>query len=183
METRDKPGTSINSPRPLRLDWTTNHGISRAQENRTNSKSGARTQAGGNYSDSKVGSSQTCGIIEFLMSIKVKTQSINKLSSTRDTVERTRNGQFNIWTQSRRFRLRDSLVTSVSMPTDHSTSDQDSQCKEWWSLSEPTILFWRDGERMSLLSNSSLIQLLRPLDLNNGRTTPWKSKVMVEAPI
>jgi hypothetical protein len=35
-----------------------------------------------------------------------------------------------------------------------------------------------DGERILLLSNSSLTALLRPLDLNNGRTMPWRFNPM-----
>jgi hypothetical protein len=37
-----------------------------------------------------------------------------------------------------------------------------------------------DGERILLLSNSSLIALQRQSDLNNGRTMLWKFNPMVD---
>jgi hypothetical protein len=128
----------------------------------------------------KVDSSPTCGIIEFSTSTKAKTQNIKKLFFTRDMEIETRNGKSNILTQSVRRTTRDLTKTLVSIQTDHSTSDQDFQCKELWNVSEPTTWYSRDGERMLQPSNSSSTQFQRPLDPNNGKTMVWKSKAMVE---
>jgi hypothetical protein len=96
METRVKYGISIKSQRPLRLDSTTNHGISRAQEKHQKCKSGAQTQDGGNCSDMKEDSSQTCGITEFLTSGKQRMKNTKKLLPIREMVEETKNGKCNI---------------------------------------------------------------------------------------
>jgi len=146
-----------------------------------NSKYGVLTLAGGNCLAMKVDSSPTCGITEFSTSTKAKTQNIKKLFFTRELETETRNGKSNILTQSVRRTTRDLTKTSVSIQTDHSTSDQDSQCKELWNASGPTTWYSRDGERMLQPSNSSSTQFQRPLDPNNGRTMAWKSKAMVEA--
>jgi hypothetical protein len=63
--------------------------------NQANSKYGALTPDGGNYSATKEDSSPTCGITEFSMSTKVKIKSIKRLLSTRDMVEETKSGEFN----------------------------------------------------------------------------------------
>jgi hypothetical protein len=99
METRDNSSTSIKNQRPLRLESTTNHGISRALAEQPQCKSGAQTLDGGNCSAMKEDSSLTCGITEFLMSTKEKTLNIRRLSSIRDTVEKTRNGRSDILIQ------------------------------------------------------------------------------------
>ena len=65
METEDSSGTSIKNQRPSRQDSTISHGTSEEVEDTKTSKSGVPTQAGGNYSDTKVDSSQICGIIEY----------------------------------------------------------------------------------------------------------------------
>jgi hypothetical protein len=64
MEIKANSGTSIKSPRPSRQESTTNHGISKIQEEPETCKSGVLTQDGGNYSDMKEDSSLTCGITE-----------------------------------------------------------------------------------------------------------------------
>jgi hypothetical protein len=62
-----------------------------------------------------------------------------------------------------------------SNAADHSTSDQDFQCKESLNATVPTTFGSEDGEKTLQLSNTTLIALLRQSDLNNGKTTPWKS--------
>jgi len=44
---------------------------------------------------------------------------------------------------------------------------------------EITISGSTDGLRTELLSNGSSIQFLRPLEVNTGRTTAWKSHQVV----
>ena len=78
METEAKSGTSINTPRPSNQDSTTDHGISPVLEEQTNSKFGAQTQDGGNYSAMKEDSSPTCGIIEFLMYLEERILKLNQ---------------------------------------------------------------------------------------------------------
>jgi len=180
MVTRDKLGTSIKNLRPSNQDSTTNLGTLLVLERQTNSKFGAQTLDGGNYSALKEDSSPTCGIIESSMSLMEKMQNINQLLSTREMVRGTRNGRFSILMKQLRDKKKVLSLTSVSMLTDHSTSDQDSQCKESWSVLEPTISPSRDGERTPLPNSGTSIQYQRPLDLNNGRTVQWKFKAMVE---
>jgi hypothetical protein len=42
----------------------------------------------------------------------------------------------------------------------------------------PTTFGSEDGERTQQLSNITLTALTRLSDLNNGKTTPWKSNPM-----
>jgi hypothetical protein len=180
MATKDKPSTSINNPRLSELESTTNLGILEAQEEPLICRSGAPTLDGGNCSDTKEDSSLTCGIIESLTFLEEKMLKLKRLLFGRDTVAETRNGRCNMLTKQRMLKRRDLLVTSVSMPTDHSTSDQDSQCKESWSASEPIISLLEDGERIHWHNNGTSTQFQRLSDLSNGPTEPSKSRAMVE---
>jgi hypothetical protein len=93
----------------------------------------------------------------------------------------TKNGKYSTLIKLERLRPRDSMKNSDSTSTDHSIWYLSFHSTELLKVQELTIWFSRDGERTGSGNNSTLTRRLRLLDLNNGRTTPWKSKVMVEA--
>jgi len=66
------------------------------------------------------------------------------------------------------------------MSIDHSTLYLDFQCIELLKLMETTTSHSTDGLRRELLNNGGSIQFLRPLEVNTGRTTAWKSQAMVK---
>lgn len=183
MVIKDKSSTLIKDLRPSKLESTTNLGTSRVQEKLLKCKSGVPIQDGGNYSDMKEDSSLTCGIIESSMFTNQRMLKPKRSLSKRDKVVRTNDGRFNILTKLPQCNQREWLVTSVSMPTDLSTSDQDSQWRELWSALVPIILLLEDGEITLRPSNGISIQSPRQLDLNNGRIVPLKFKAMVEVQI
>jgi hypothetical protein len=82
-------------------------------------------------------------------------------------------------TRLQRLKLRDSMRNSVSTSTDHSTSDQDYQCRELLSAMEPTMSGSRDGERTSLLNNGSSMRSQRQSRITTGSLIHLKSKAMV----
>jgi hypothetical protein len=96
MDKKDKSGTSTKCQRLLRVESTTSHSISRAQESQMNSKYTAPTQIGGKYLSSKTASSPMSRTTEFLKSMETKTSSIKKLLSTREVVVRTKDGRLYI---------------------------------------------------------------------------------------
>jgi len=48
-----------------------------------------------------------------------------------------------------------------------------------FKLKETTISTSTDGLRTELLNNGGSTQFLRPLEVNTGRTTAWKSQAVV----
>jgi len=72
------------------------------------------------------------------------------------------------------------MKISDSTSTDHSTLSQDFQCKELFKLKEATTSLSTDGLRTELLNNGGSIHFLRPLEVNTGRTTAWKSQAVVQ---
>jgi hypothetical protein len=73
-------------------------------------------------------------------------------------VENINNGKSFTLTKQERLKLRDSMRNSVSISTDHSTLDQDSQCKESLSAMVPTMSGSEDGERMLWVNNGTLMK-------------------------
>ena len=96
--------------------------------------------------------------IRFLILRAEEMLNTKKFMLGRNMEERTSNGRSSTLIASKTNKPRELLKASVSMPTDHSTSDQDFQCKESANLLEPTTLPSRDGERMLLLSNGNSTQ-------------------------
>ena len=127
MEDEPKSGTSINNPRPSELDTTTNLGILRVLEEQETCKSGALTQDGGNFSLTVNHTSSTGRTRRFLMFQDQRMLKDKQLSSGRDTVEQTRDGELSILTLIRETKPRDSTRNSVSTATDHSTLFLDFQ--------------------------------------------------------
>jgi hypothetical protein len=73
--------------------------------------------------------------------------------------------------------------TSVSIATDHSTCNQDSQCTELLNLTELTTLLSTDMSREETTNNGSSTVQARPSDPTTGRTMPLKSNPTVDHPI
>jgi hypothetical protein len=67
---------------------------------------------------------------------------------TEDITEQIRDGRYSILTRRQRLKPRDSMKNSDSISIDHSTLDQDSQCRELPSATVPTMFGSEDGERM-----------------------------------
>ena len=142
-------------------------------------KSGALTQVGSNYSSMRTTCLRTLLKIKYLMLLELKMKKVNQFRYTRHMANKTKNGMSDI-SMKPRNKPRDSTVNSVSTSTDHSTSDQECQCKESWNLLVPTMSPLRDGERMFQHNNGGSIKNQRPSIHNNGRTMLWKFNPMVD---
>ena len=103
---------------------------SKTQEELTTCRSGAPTLDGSNSSSTKRVNSSIGPTIRFLMSLQAKMKKVKQLVSKTTLARATRNGEFYILTKLPRLKPRDSTKNSVSISIDHSTSDQDFQCKE-----------------------------------------------------
>jgi hypothetical protein len=130
MEERLRSGISINNLWLSEQDTTTNHGISRMLEELLTCKSGALTQDGSKSSSTRTINSSTGNPLRCLMCLVPRTRKDKLFKYTVTTVERTNNGMSFILTRLMDLKLRDSTKTLVSMWTDHSTSDQECQCRE-----------------------------------------------------
>jgi hypothetical protein len=135
-------GTSINNPRLSELDTTTNHGISRAQVEPRTCKSGAPTLDGSKFSNSKVNSLSILLTIRSLMLHPPRIKKVKPLLSTVETETTskmlTKDGRLSTLINPKRIELKDSTRNSDSTSTDHSTSDQECQCKELLNATVPT---------------------------------------------
>jgi hypothetical protein len=181
-EERLKSGTSTNKQRPLELDTTTSHGISRVLVEPTTCKSGALTQDGSRSSNTKENSSPIQPTTRFLMSQEQRMKKVKLLScmpKMEITIRMlTKDGKLFILTKLKQLELKVSTKNSASTSTDLSTSDQDSQCKELLSAMELTTCGSRDGGRMLELSNGTLMKCLRPSELDTT-TSHGISRVLV----
>jgi len=70
----------------------------------------------------------------------------------------------------------------VSISTDHSTSDQECQCKELLNAMAPTTSGSRDGERMLQPSNGTLMRSQRQSRTTTGSHIHLISKETVTPP-
>jgi hypothetical protein len=98
----------------------------------------------------------------------------------RDTTVPTRDGKSYTLTKLNQYQRRDSTKNSDSMSTDHSTSSQDSQSRELFNATVPLMSDSTDTSRTERINSTTSSQLARLSDLNNGRTTLWKSNLMVD---
>jgi len=128
----------------------------------------------------KENNSSTGQIIRHLMSMVEKMKKEEKLSSGPNILETTRNGMLYILTNLRTSLRKELMKSSDSMSIDHSTLYPDFQCGELFKLKEATKSTSTDGLRTELLNNGGSTQFLRPLEINTGRTTAWKSQAVVE---
>jgi hypothetical protein len=103
-----------------------------------------------------------------------------KLVLTRETMVRTKDGRLFILTLSRQ-KPRDSMRSSASTLTDHSTLSLSFHSTELLRALEPITLLSRDGETMLELSNGTSMRFLRPSEVTSGKTMPWTSRIMVTA--
>jgi len=117
------------------------------------------------------------------MSQEEKTRNTDQLSYTKDTERLTSNGRLSTLMLLRRNSPRDWMLTSDSISTDHSTPDQECQCKESSNVLELTMLHSRDGERMLWDNNGTSIVSLRPSRISNGNHIHSTFRAMVEAPM
>jgi hypothetical protein len=93
-------------------------------------KSQAPTLNGGRSSNTEDRTSSTSITRRLLMSMVEKILKDKRLLSGRDTTELTRDGLLSILTKQRKKLVRDMIENTDSTSTEHSSSDQDSQCKE-----------------------------------------------------
>ena len=148
-----------------------------------NSKSGALTLDGGNYSLTEKNTSATSKKprnASTLMETKMKKDERSKFIT--ETMESIRNGRSSILMNPRRLKLRERVENSVLKSTEHSTLSLDYQCTELLNVTEPTTFGLRDIERMLLHNSSSSTMSPRLSDHNNGRTMPWKSNQTEDHP-
>jgi hypothetical protein len=118
--------------------------------------------------------------IDVLMLMQTKMLKVRKSLSIEDTMVPIKDGKFFILTQRKRLRQRDSMKNLDSISIDHSTWSQNFHSIELLNVLEPTMLSSRDGERMLLNNNSTLMRFQRPLDPRHGRTMACKSNPTVD---
>jgi len=87
------------------------------------------------------------------------------------TTESINNGKLFISTKLKKKLRREKAKSSVSISTDHSTSDQDCHSEELSNALVPTMLSKRDGETTSGNNNGSSIMSPRPSRTTTGRVT------------
>jgi hypothetical protein len=117
-----------------------------------------------------------------LMSQEAEMLKVKKLSFGATTAKPTRNGTLSISIKTRASKVKDSTKNGASISTDHSTSDQDSQCTESLSATVQTTSGSRDTKLMSRLNNSTSTRPQRPSSLSNGRIdqSPFKATVVAQ---
>jgi hypothetical protein len=152
MEDEPRSGTSIKFPRQLRLDTIISHGTSRVQEELETCKFTALTLGGSKSSNTRTRCLSTQQITRSLKLNLERTRKVTKSSLIAKMEIRlimlTKDGRLSILTRLSQSELRALIKSLDSTLTDHSTSDQDFQCKELLSATELTMSGSRDGERM-----------------------------------
>jgi hypothetical protein len=126
-----KYGTSTSNLKPLELDITTNHGISRVLVEPTTCKSGALTPDGSKFSSLRMNTSSIHQTTKFLMLLEAKMKKDKLLEYKIEMVEKVelliRDGRLSILIKPPKLELKDSTKNLASTLTDHSISDQDFQ--------------------------------------------------------
>jgi hypothetical protein len=89
-----------------------------------------------------------------------------------------KDGRSSMSTRLPRLEPRASTRSSVSTSTDHSTSDQECQCKELLNATVPTMFGWRDGERTPMPNNGTSMKSQRPSRTTTGSHTHLTSSLM-----
>jgi hypothetical protein len=144
-------------------------------------KSGAPTLNGSRSLSSKLTGLPTFRIISTCMFQEVKIKKANQLLYMHKLKDLNKNGRFFTLIKLLRQRPRDSMRSSDSISTDHSTLSQSFHSTELQKALEPTTLLSRDGERMFLLNSGTSMRSQRPLEATSGRTMQWTSKATEEA--
>jgi hypothetical protein len=109
----------------------------------------------------------------------VKMLKDKEFGSGADTIRPTRDGELPMLTSTKRKKERDITETTDSISPDHSTSDQECQCKELLRESE-VMLDSEDGERTKNNNNSSSILLLRQSSLKTQNPGHLKFQIREE---
>jgi hypothetical protein len=102
-------------------------------------KSQAPTPIGGKFSSIKVNTLSIQKPRRHLMSIKQRMLKDKRLLSGRDIMVLTKDGELSTLINLSRKELLDMTKNSDSISTEHSTSDQDSQCGELLKMSPITL--------------------------------------------
>jgi len=133
MVSESKCGTSINNPSPSDQERLTSHSISLAQEDPKTCKCGALILIGGNSSSMKTRTLSIGKTERSWMSQATRTMKVNKLLSTPDITELTKDGILSTSKTMVRMPLRVTTRTLECISTDHSTLYQDSHSEESWN--------------------------------------------------
>jgi hypothetical protein len=121
--------------------------------------------------------------IDALMYSKVKMLKDRISRFMEDTMEPIKDGRYSILTRRQRLKPRDSMKNLDSISIDHSTLDQDSQCRESLSAMEPTTSGSEDGERMPWVNNGSSMRFPRLSRVSNGNIIHLISKETEDQPM
>jgi hypothetical protein len=136
-------------------------------------KSGALTKDGSRFSHMLVSNSSTSKTRKFLMSVETKTLKDNQSKSMATTAEQTRDGRSFTLTQ-QRLKLREFPKLQDSELMFHSSLFLNYQWGELLNVLEPTMWYSRDTQKEENPRSLSSMKQIRPSDLTNGRTMPWK---------
>jgi len=174
-----KFGTSTNSQRPSEPDTTINPGTSRVQAEPTTCKSGQPTQDGSKFSNMRATNSSIQPTTRHFQLLEPRMMRDKQLLSMETKRELTKSGKSSMLTRLKRLGLRVSTRNSDSTSTDHSTLDQECQCKESLNATAPTTSGLRDGERTPLLNNGTSMRFQRPSRTTTGSLTHLISNLTV----
>jgi hypothetical protein len=152
-----------------------------ATEEAARFKSTALTLTGGKSSSIEVKTSSTFRTERFLMLREAVIQKDKKFLSGTDTTEPTRDGESSILIKLERTEPRVTTTNGASISADHSTSDQDSQCKELPKL-YLTILDSEDitfQERDNKLGNSIESPIPSSLTTPDHTQSTWQATTAI----
>jgi hypothetical protein len=143
--------------------------------NHKNSECTAPTLTGGRSSNTEENISSTSKTRRQSMSTKERMVKDKKLSCGRNTTDGTKDGELSIKTNIPRSNQRVTTPSSDSISVDHSTSDQECQCKELLNVLATPILDIRDMPRVERHNNGSSMEEARLSKVTTGRTEQSKS--------
>lgn len=161
MDSNHKFGTSTKPHWPSDLDWTTDHGTSRALEEPTTCRSGTPAANGSRYSSMMENTSSISRTERHLMFTVAKMRKADKSLSGTDTTEPTRDGRSHILTRLTRKKRRDWTKISDSKLADHSTSCQECTWIESSHTKVATTCTSRISWKTTRTSSGSSMELLR----------------------
>jgi hypothetical protein len=114
---------------------------------------------------------------------EAKMKKVQQLEYLVTIVVETNNGKLFTLMKLTRIERRVLMTNSVSISTDHFTSDQDCQCKESLNAMVPTMSGSRDGERTLEPKNGSSMESQRPSRTTTGSHTHLIFNPTVDQPM
>lgn len=179
-----KSGTSAKRPRP---SWTrsipTDHSTLQMPEEPTKCRSGTPTQHGPNSSSSLMTTSWTCKAARPLKLDQAKMLKETTSKSPVRTATSARDGESSTLTPRRQNQRVDSIRSSVSIETDHSSLSPEWHPEESLKLQVEGSWLSRPRPARETLNSGTSITWPKQSSLNNGKTSHSISRMLEETKI